>query len=380
MAQIEIDSIQRYYKYYNIPALRCDDRLRIIWSNDEAAKRLGISGQPKLTDCFPRLDAEYIMEHLSDQCGFEVELEEQEFQIQFSFQPIVENEAFVCCFVLIRRQPRVESPTVFRSDGTSENKCAVSMFSLQSRFALAGIFNTLPLLKSTLERYDLYDEIEYLRDIADHSYNIMKLIYNSTEFNRLLYEKDYCRLQPVDLRLPLGNLLAGVKLLLIHSGTDFSYQVCEEPLIANADSERINLVLLQLISNACRFTSPGNRVMVTVGRQKQTITVRVSDKGVGIPSENLQSIFTPFFSFDPNTNSYAGIGLGLSYAQRVVRLHGGECIVSSSLNHGTTVSILLPIHQDPNPPLLHSDRFEYVLGRLSPISILLSDVGVIPID
>lgn len=380
MGQIEIDSIQQYLKYNNIPALRCDDRLRIIWSNDEAAKRLEISGQPKLTDCFPRLDAEYILEHLSDQGGFEMDLEEQEHQLQFSFQPIMENEAFVCCFVLIRRCPKMEAPNVFRSDGTSENKHAVSMFSLQSRFALVGIFNTLPILKSTLERYDLYDEIEYLKCIADNSYSILKLIYNSTEFNRLLYEKNYCRLQPVDLRLSLGNLLAGVKLLLIHSGTDFSYKICEEPLIANADSERINLALLQLISNACRFTSPGNRVMVTVARQKQTITVRVSDKGVGIPSENLHSIFSPFFSHDPNTNSFAGIGLGLPYAQKVVRIHGGECIVSSSLNHGTTVSILLPIQQNPSTPLLHSDQFEYVLGRFSPISILLSDVGVIPID
>lgn len=376
MDQINIESIQQYYKCNHTPTLCCDRDLKIVWMNDAAAKALGNSGSTELNHIFPRIDAGYIQEHLSGKSDFYVELTDQDNLSQLHIHPVQHEGKTRWCFVLVESHTKLEPLW----GNLTCNQNTLSLFASQNRFALTSIFNTISFLKSDLERYELYDEIQHLNHISSNCYTILKIILNCSEYNRLLYQKEYLKTSRVDLRAPLEHLLSGVKLLLLHTEIEFSYELPDEPLLTEADTEKLNIALLQLISNACKFTSPGNRVVVTIGRQKHTIMIRVSDKGVGIPPENLQKIFTPFFSFDPNTNSYSGIGLGLPYVQKIVRLHGGECIVSSSLNQGTTVSMAFPVKLTPGETVFESDNFEYVLGRFSPITVYLSDIYTIPID
>ncbi len=116
------------------------------------------------------------------------------------------------------------------------------------------------------------------------------------------------------------------------------------------DRVRIKQVILNLLSNAARFTVRGGAV-IEVLRQERLIVVRVSDSGPGIDLATLQHLFEPFQQADPSLRRrYGGTGLGLAISKRFVEMHGGRIWIESEEKAGTTVSFELPIEGDTPQP------------------------------
>jgi cell cycle sensor histidine kinase DivJ len=111
-----------------------------------------------------------------------------------------------------------------------------------------------------------------------------------------------------------------------------------------ADKRSLHQIMLNLISNALKFTKRGGKVTVRAQSDDETITVVVEDTGVGIGSEDLPRLGDPFFqarsSYDRH---HDGTGLGLSIVKGLLGLHGGSLAIESTLGEGTTVSIRLPL-------------------------------------
>ena len=94
--------------------------------------------------------------------------------------------------------------------------------------------------------------------------------------------------------------------------------------------------LINLIDNAIAATSSDNSVEVNVNLDYNVVTIEVIDKGEGIPNENLQKIFEPYFS-----TKRSGVGLGLSIVKKIVEEHGGNIEVESEVGQGTRFVITL---------------------------------------
>jgi signal transduction histidine kinase len=111
-----------------------------------------------------------------------------------------------------------------------------------------------------------------------------------------------------------------------------------------ADANQLSQVLMNLLLNAAEATPEGGRISITASKLTfiDTIEIRVSDTGCGIPQDILAHVFEPFFT----TKRGRGTGLGLSISQAYVRSHNGEIRVDSVANHGTTVTLNLPIRQE----------------------------------
>ena len=111
-----------------------------------------------------------------------------------------------------------------------------------------------------------------------------------------------------------------------------------------ADANQFSQVLMNLLLNAAEATAEGGRISITASRLTYVdlIELRVSDTGCGIPPDILAHVFEPFFT----TKRGRGTGLGLSICQAYVRSHRGEIRVDSVLQHGTTVTLTLPIRQE----------------------------------
>jgi signal transduction histidine kinase len=107
------------------------------------------------------------------------------------------------------------------------------------------------------------------------------------------------------------------------------------------DEHRIAEVIENLLSNALKFTPPGGAVDVWVGRLGQSLVVRVSDTGVGIPPEDLRHLFDRFFRA-AGTDGVPGAGLGLSIVKAIVEAHGGHVGVQSQVGAGTTFEVRFP--------------------------------------
>jgi signal transduction histidine kinase len=142
--------------------------------------------------------------------------------------------------------------------------------------------------------------------------------------------------------------------LAFASAADFSFY---------ADPVRLSQIMLNLISNAVKFSPPGGRVEISAEADDKGATFRVRDFGVGISPENHHLIFEAFRQVDgTHTRAVGGTGLGLALTRRLVALHGGEIGVDSALGRGSTFSVRLPRGAAPAP---EGDRLRTLGGERS---------------
>jgi len=117
--------------------------------------------------------------------------------------------------------------------------------------------------------------------------------------------------------------------------------------LVEGDPDLLRSAVENVVRNATRYTAEGTAVEVRLERQisngKEGIVVRVLDRGPGVPSEALKKIFEPFYRLDDARNRQTGgSGLGLSIAERAIRLHGGQVRASNRKEGGLEVEILIP--------------------------------------
>jgi signal transduction histidine kinase len=123
-----------------------------------------------------------------------------------------------------------------------------------------------------------------------------------------------------------------------------------EPLpTITGDAGQLEQVLANLLDNALKYNRPGGTVTVTAKKLARTpqspaawITIAVSDEGPGIPKEELPHLFERFYRGD-QARAAPGSGLGLAIAHEIVRAHGGRIEVDSTVGHGSTFTIYLPV-------------------------------------
>jgi cell cycle sensor histidine kinase DivJ len=110
------------------------------------------------------------------------------------------------------------------------------------------------------------------------------------------------------------------------------------------DARAFRQIVLNLVSNAIKFTERGGTVTVSAAVEGSRLMLRVSDNGIGIAAEDLKRIGDPFFQGGKTyQRRHEGTGLGLSIVKSLVALHGGELSVQSRIDEGTTVAVALPL-------------------------------------
>jgi PAS domain S-box-containing protein len=111
-----------------------------------------------------------------------------------------------------------------------------------------------------------------------------------------------------------------------------------------ADRDKVMLALHNLVGNGLKYTSDGGSVTINVVVDADTLTVSVTDTGIGISPEDAEKVFERFYrAKDTRVSKITGTGLGLTIAREVVRLHGGDISVESQLNKGSTFTMTLPV-------------------------------------
>jgi signal transduction histidine kinase len=119
------------------------------------------------------------------------------------------------------------------------------------------------------------------------------------------------------------------------------------PIMVPVDPMRIEQVIQNLLSNAVKYSPRGSEVLVSLRVAGERALLTVHDHGVGIPAEALPHLFERFFRVaSPETSSVSGVGVGLYVVREIVRLHGGEVHVESSVGAGSSFTIDLPLLRD----------------------------------
>jgi signal transduction histidine kinase len=151
----------------------------------------------------------------------------------------------------------------------------------------------------------------------------------------------------VDLEdMPVNDLLNGtsdfVRPQLRERGLTFTTNVCEPSMLVHADREKVQQILLNLLSNALKFTPSGGEITLGCAARGGAVSVTVQDTGRGIAPEKLASIFEPFVQVDRRfKREQEGIGLGLAISRELARAMGGDLTVESVEGEGTTFDLRL---------------------------------------
>ena len=163
---------------------------------------------------------------------------------------------------------------------------------------------------------------------------------------------NYTRIETGTVQYELGDVavaeaLAAAEVFVVPQvrakGLVYSFRTCDPSLAVRADRDKLQQILLNLLTNAIKFTNPGGEITVTCAANPGTIAVSVADTGVGIPSEKLASIFDPFVQVDSRlTRAQDGIGLGLAISRDLARGMGGELAAESVEGVGSTFTLTLP--------------------------------------
>jgi PAS domain S-box-containing protein len=133
-------------------------------------------------------------------------------------------------------------------------------------------------------------------------------------------------------------------------GLAFDRMACPPDVVAWADRAKLEQVLLNLVSNAVKFTPRGGTVSIGCSDSSEGVTLTVRDTGIGIPADQLAAIFEPFVQVGRSlTNPGEGAGLGLAISRDLARAMRGDITVESTLGVGSTFTVTLPRPADSDP-------------------------------
>ncbi|GAB4194046.1 MAG: hypothetical protein OHK0024_34200 [Thalassobaculales bacterium] len=187
---------------------------------------------------------------------------------------------------------------------------------------------------------------EYGSHINTAGRHLLAIINEMLEMSRIEAGRIELDMQP----LSLEAVVAGVVSMTSHQAAPrgISVRVSIDPQAGTvvADEQYLRQCLINLLSNALKFSHPGGEVRLTAVAEGEDLHIAVSDDGLGIAAEDLPNIFEPFsIGGSAATRSRGGIGLGLSITRRLVERHGGSITIASTPGRGTVVTITLPRHR-----------------------------------
>ncbi len=188
------------------------------------------------------------------------------------------------------------------------------------------------------------DTAEDLRRVHGAGQILLGLISDVLDISRIEAERIELARDPFDLADMIGEMILSFQPLAMRADITLRGAVGSELVVTGLDRTRVRQVLLNLVSNAIKFTHAG-QVVVAAARADdgRSVEVSVRDSGIGIPPDKLDDIFLPFTQVDPSTTRrYEGSGLGLAISRRLCDLMGGSLTVTSSLGRGSTFIVRLP--------------------------------------
>jgi signal transduction histidine kinase len=194
---------------------------------------------------------------------------------------------------------------------------------------------------------DLNDkQAEYLQDILESGRHLLSLINDILDLSKI--EAGRMELERSDFDLPsaIDNALLLMRERASRKDIAIGRAVDERLGVLDADERKVKQVLLNLLSNALKFTPEGGRIDVRADVRDGMAEISVADTGVGIAAEDQQAVFEEFRQVGASAKRVEGTGLGLALSRKFVELHGGRIWVTSEIGKGSTFAFTIPIRPE----------------------------------
>lgn len=183
----------------------------------------------------------------------------------------------------------------------------------------------------------------FLGVINSEADRMTRLVTDLLVLSRLEHTEDALKLAPCDVQSLVGQIVETMSISAQKSKLTLTYVKGTEAENIMVDRDKINQVVVNIISNAIKYTPEGGTISVLCGSRENSLYISVSDTGMGIPEKDLPMIFDRFYRVDKaRSRKQGGTGLGLAIAKEIVEAHKGSISIDSEYGKGTTVTVNLP--------------------------------------
>ncbi|MBA2588489.1 MAG: HAMP domain-containing histidine kinase [Alphaproteobacteria bacterium] len=188
------------------------------------------------------------------------------------------------------------------------------------------------------ERY-----LEYAQIIHGSGTHLLSLVNDLLDLSKLEAGKMELHFEPIQILKVILDCVRFVETQAATAHVGISVHVYDGVNLLSGDDKRLHQMLLNLLSNALKFTPVGGEVTIGVFRRGTDIAISVSDTGIGIKTEDIPKVLERFGQIESDLGKrHQGTGLGLPLTKELAELHGGSLTMESNMEVGTTVTIMLP--------------------------------------
>jgi GAF domain-containing protein len=186
-------------------------------------------------------------------------------------------------------------------------------------------------------------QTEYLKDILESGRHLLSLINDILDLSKI--EAGRMELERADFDLPsaIENALVLLRERAIRRGIRLGSKIDKRLGMISGDERKVKQVLLNLLSNALKFTPEGGQIDVAARQHDDLAEVSVADTGIGIAPTDQDTVFEEFRQVGTADKKAEGTGLGLTLSRKFIELHGGKIWVQSELGRGSTFTFTLPV-------------------------------------
>lgn len=185
--------------------------------------------------------------------------------------------------------------------------------------------------------------LDYITGIRESGEHLLDLISDILDMSKMEAGKYTLDLEQLNLSKTIRLAIHMMEGRAVDSGIKLSADIPNEDLVITADRRALMQILLNIISNAVKFTDDGGQVNIIIREREQYVSIKVHDTGIGIPPNKLSNIVRPFEQVSSHySRDHQGSGLGLAITKELVELHHGTLLIDSELDKGTTVTVHIP--------------------------------------
>lgn len=211
------------------------------------------------------------------------------------------------------------------------------------RTPLNIIFSSLQVLDLKLKKED-QSITKYINMATQNTYRLLKLVNNLIDSNKITSGYFEYNPQNYDIVYFVESICQSIVDFAKQKNIEVIFDTDVEEKIISFDLDKMERIILNILSNSIKFTKEQGKIEIYIRESNEMLEIEISDDGIGIPQNKLNSIFERFKQVENNTiRSGEGSGIGLYLVKSLVDMHGGDIAVESELGSGTTFKISIPV-------------------------------------